>query len=131
MSQENVEVVRRAIESFQNEVETWLDTLDPAVRWYPEEEHHSVLLGRDAARRSRDRWCETFEDGTYGVEIEELRGKGESVFSALREWGRGWGSGIDIETHTYAHWKVRKGKIVYCYEYATRDEALEAAGLRE
>ena len=32
---------------------------------------------------------------------------------------------------TDAHWKVRNGKIVYCYEYRTRDKALEAAGLSE
>ena len=53
------------------------------------------------------------------------------MFSVLREWGRGRGSGIVVEDHDYAHWKVRDRKIVYCYEYRTRDEALEAAGLRE
>ena len=128
---ENLAVVRRAIESFENDVETWLDTLDPAVEWYPEEEHQALLLGPNAALRSRERWRETFQGGTYGIEIEELRGNGENVFSALREWGRGWGSGIEVETHTYAHWKVRHGKIVFCYEYGTRNEALEAAGLSE
>ena len=34
--EENLAVVRRAIESFANGVETWLDTLDPAVEWHPE-----------------------------------------------------------------------------------------------
>jgi hypothetical protein len=132
MSQEeNLAVVRRNIESFGDDVETWLDTLDPSIRWYPEEEHHALLRGREAALRSRERWRETFAEGTHGAEIEELRGQGENVFSALREWGQGWGSGIGVETHTYAHWKVRNGKIVYCYEHTTRAEALEAAGLSE
>jgi hypothetical protein len=36
-----------------------------------------------------------------------------------------------VEDHDYAHWKVHNGKIVYCREYGTRDEALEAAGLSE
>ena len=128
---ENLAVVRRTIESFANDVDTWLDTLDPALRWYPAEEHNTLLLGREAALRRRERWRETFQEGTYGLEIQELRGNGENVFSVLREWGRGWGSGIVVEDHDYAHWKVRNGKIVYCYEYGTRDEALEAAGLRE
>ena len=128
---ENLAVVRRTIESFVNDVETWLDTLDPAVQWYPAEEHQTLLLGRDAALRRRERWCETFQEGTYGIEIEELRGNGEDVFSVLREWGRGLASGIVVEDHDYAHWKVRNGKIAYCYEYETRDEALEAAGLSE
>jgi ketosteroid isomerase-like protein len=128
---ESVAVVRRAMESFENDVETWLATLDPEVNWYPEEERQAPVLGRNAALRSRERWRETFQEGTYGIEIEELTGIGGNVFSALREWGRGWGSGIEIETRTYAHWRVRNGKIVYCYEYGTREEALEAAGLSE
>ncbi len=37
MSQENAEVVRRAIESFEDDVETWLGTLDPAIEWHPQE----------------------------------------------------------------------------------------------
>ncbi len=129
--EENLAVVRRTIESFANDVETWLDTLDPALRWYPAEEHNTLLLGRTAALRRRERWRETFQEGTYGLEIQELRGNGENVFSVLREWGRGRGSGIVVEDHDYAHWKVRNEKIVYCYEYRTRNEALKAAGLRE
>ena len=89
------------------------------------------MLGRDAALRRRERWRETFQEGTYGLEIQELRGNGENVFSVLREWGRGRGSGIVLDDHDYAHWIVLNGKIVYCYEYGTRNEALEAAGLSE
>ena len=33
---ENLAVVRRTIESFANDVETWLELLDPAVKWYPQ-----------------------------------------------------------------------------------------------
>ena len=91
---ENLAVVRRTLESFANDVETWLDTLDPAVKWSPGEENQTPLLGRDAALRRRERWRETFQEGTYGLEIQELRGNGENVFSVLREWGRGLGSGI-------------------------------------
>ena len=128
---ENLAVVRRALESFTNDVETWLDTLDPAVEWYPAQEHQTLSPGRGAALKRRERWRETFQEGTYGLEIQELRGNGENVFCVLREWGRGRRSGIVVEDHDYAHLKVRNGKIVYCYEYATRKEALEAAGLSE
>ena len=88
---ENLAVVRRTLESFVNDVETWLDTLDPAVQRYPAEEHQTPLLGRDAALKRRERWRETFQEGTYGLEVQELRGSGENVFSVLREWGRGRG----------------------------------------
>jgi ketosteroid isomerase-like protein len=131
MSQENVEVVRRAVETYGSDVEAWLDTLDPAIRWYPSEEHHSLVLGREAARKSHDRWMETFDEETYGAEAKELRSKGEDVFAVVHVWGQGRGSGIEIDDRAYIHFKVRDGKIVYCYEYDVRDEALEAAGLRE
>jgi hypothetical protein len=62
---ENLAVVRRTLECFANDVETWLDTLDPAVKWYPGEEHQTLLLGRDAALRRRERWRETFQEGGY------------------------------------------------------------------
>jgi ketosteroid isomerase-like protein len=131
MSQENMEVVRRAIETFPTDVEAWLDTMDPAIRWYPLEEGHSLVLGREAARRCRERWMETFDKESHRGELTELRGEGENVFAAVYEWGRGRGSGIEIEGGVYIHYKVRNGKIAYCYEYANRDEALEAAGLSE
>jgi hypothetical protein len=60
---ENLAVVRRTIESFANDADTWLDTLDPALRWYPAEEHNTLLLGRGAALRRRERWRETFQEG--------------------------------------------------------------------
>jgi ketosteroid isomerase-like protein len=57
--------------------------------------------------------------------------KGENVLAAVRIRGRGRRSGIPVDNRVYLHFKVRNGKIVYCYEYESRDEALEAAGLRE
>ena len=109
----------------------WLDTIDPAVRWYPQEAARNPLARSGRCPRRRERWRETFQKGTYGLEIQELRGNGENVFSVLREWGRGRGSGIEVEDHDDAHWKLRNGKIVYCYEYGTCAEALEVAGLSE
>ena len=38
MSQENVDVVRRNLESFEEDAGAWLETLDPDVRLYPLEE---------------------------------------------------------------------------------------------
>ena len=131
MSQENVEVVRRAIEAFPTDPDAWLDTMDPRIRWYPQEEGNPLVLGHEAALRCRERWMETFAEESHNAEIMELRGEGETVFAAVYERGQGRGSGIEIEGGAYMHYKVRDGKIVYCYEYATRDEALEAAGLRD
>jgi ketosteroid isomerase-like protein len=131
MSEENVEVIRRAVETYGNDIEAWLDLLDPALRWFPSEEGHSLVLGREDARRSHDRWMETFDPESYRAEAEEVRAVGENVFAVVHVWGRGRGSGIGIDDRTYIHFKVRNGKIVYCYEYEARDDALKAAGLSE
>ena len=131
MSEENVEIVRRAIETFPTDVEAWLDTMDRMIRWYPLEEGHSLVVGREAALRSRERWMETFDKESYRGGLTELRGEGENVYAAVYECGQGRGSAVEIEGDVYLHYKVRNGKIVYCYEYANRDDALEAAGLSE
>ena len=104
MSQENIEVVRKAIETFDSDVDAWLTTLDPEIDWYVSEDRHSVSHGHEAVLGARQRWLETWVRDSYRYEIED---------------------------RTYAHWRVRDGKIVYVYEHETRDEALEAAGLRE
>jgi hypothetical protein len=96
MSQENVEVVRRAIESYESDEEAWLGTLDPEIVWYPVEESHSPSRGRDSARQTRERWLETFDRESYRHEIEELRGKGEDIVAVVCVRARGRGSGIEI-----------------------------------
>jgi hypothetical protein len=83
--EENFEVLRRCLAAFESDPEVWLETLDPAIRWYPEEE---------------------------------------------REYAEGAGSGIEIESRIYHHWKIRDGRVAYIYETTDRAEALEAARLR-
>ena len=69
---ENLAVVRRTLESFTNDVETWLDTLDPAVEWHPDEENRTLLRGRDAALRRRERWR---GEGNRDGEAEDCEGQ--------------------------------------------------------
>ena len=131
MLQQNVEVVRRFFQTYATGAEAWADTLDPAVRWHVLEERHALVLGREAVVRAQERWLEAFDAQSYRDEVEELMGQGENVLAAVRIRGRGRRSGIPVDNRVYLHFKVRDGKIVYCYEYETRDEALEAAGLGE
>jgi ketosteroid isomerase-like protein len=131
MSQKNVEVVRRNLESFEDDPKSWLETLDPDVRWYPMEERNTLVRGHQAALRARDRWLETWDTNTYSWEIEELKERGDDVVSAVHVTSRGRRSGVELDSRAWAYWRVREGKIVHVYEYATRQEALEAAGLRD
>jgi len=49
----------------------------------------------------------------------------------LHEFRRGKGSGVEMETDTAMVYEVRDGRVVRIQGYMDRDEALEAAGLRE
>jgi ketosteroid isomerase-like protein len=129
MTQENVEVVRRAIETFEHDEEAWLSTIDPAVDWYPIEEGHSLSQGHDAAVRIRRSWLENWEG--HQIDVEEMQDGGDSVVACLHLTGRGVRSGVEVDLRVCQHFKLRDGKIVYLYEYADRDEALKAAGLSE
>ena len=51
--------------------------------------------------------------------------RGDSVVACLHLRGTGKGSGLEVDRRFYMHWKLREGKMVYLYEYADRNEALE------
>jgi ketosteroid isomerase-like protein len=129
MSQENVEIVLRAIQAFEDDEKAMLSMLDPAVEWYPIEDEHIPSRGLEAAAGVRRRWLEIWEG--HQIDLEEMKDGGDSVVACLHLSGRGKSSGVEVDLRVYMHYKLRDGKIVYLYEYADRGEALEAAGLRE
>jgi ketosteroid isomerase-like protein len=64
--------------------------------------------------------------------VEDLIDAGERVISVETTRGRGRASGVPVELHQCGIWTIRAGKIVRVeWLEATREEAIEAAGLRE
>jgi hypothetical protein len=53
------------------------------------------------------------------------------VISLVITRGRGRSSGIDTEIRQYGVWTIRDDKIVRVAWFYSREEAFEAAGLRE
>jgi len=129
MSQENVDIVRRCLETFETDEDAWLQTLDPELEWYPIEDGHIRRLGHEAALGVRRRWLESWDD--HQVDVEEVKDGGDSVVVGQHLSGRGKGSGLEVDFRVYLHFKLRDGRVSYVYEYADRGEALEAAGLSE
>jgi ketosteroid isomerase-like protein len=130
MSQENVEVVRRA---FAYEVYGVGDRaeaeaiFDPNVVMNPSNEWPSY--GFDAMRSDMERWASAFDE--LEVTAEEFIDAGDRVLVTLHHLGRGRGSGIEVDARFYELYAVSDGKVVRVDEYADRAEALEAAGLSE
>jgi|SRR6185295_2327218 len=129
MSQENVEIVLRSIQAYEHDEEAFLSMLDPGVEWYPIGEGHIPSGGHKAALRVRRSWLENWEG--HQIDVEEVKDGADSVVACLHLTGRGVRSEVEVDLRLYLHFKLRDGKIVYLYEYADRDEALEAAGLSE
>jgi ketosteroid isomerase-like protein len=129
MSRENVEVAQAAWAAWERNglagfAEYWADDIDWRAiggRWH----------GREAGRAYLQEWLELFDD--FKPEPIELIDAGdERVITVLRYSGREKRTGMEVPPGYFVVVnEVRDGKMVTGREYATRAEALEAAGLRE
>jgi ketosteroid isomerase-like protein len=130
MSEENVEIVRRAFayEHYgvgdRREAEA---LFDPRVVMNPTDEGPSS--GLDAMRADYERWSSAFEE--FKVTVEEIIDAGDQVIVVAHHQGRGRKSGITVDTRFYEVYTVREGKVSRVDEFNERAEALEAARLRE
>jgi ketosteroid isomerase-like protein len=130
MSEENVEIVRRA---FAYEVYGVGDRaeaeaiFDPNVVMNPADERPSY--GSDAMRSNMERWASAFNE--LEVTAEEFIDAGDRVLVTAYHRGRGQGSVVEVDTRFYELYTLRHGKVVRVDEFTDRSEALEAAGLRE
>src|SRR3954453_15007403 len=129
MSRENLERVRRGVES----VDAFWGMLDEYVVWdlrqMPAPDLDGVYVGRDAViKASRHYWGPW---GDYSVEPEELLDADPSVVVILRERGRGKSSGAPFDRQPPQLWTFRGDRIIRWESFQTRAVALEAAGLRE
>jgi ketosteroid isomerase-like protein len=134
MSQENVAVVEAAYEAFAREgldrfVEYWTDDLDHrSIEGAPDD--RGPILGKEAMRAYVQDWMDTFDH--FRIEPVELIDVDEDTVAAvLRYGGRAKLSGIEIDDTLGVTFQIRDGKIARGREYATREQALEAAGPRE
>ena len=134
MSQENVDLVRRAFDAFNRggrDARASEAVLAPDVVWEVAlgvSDFDGVYRGRAAVRRFWRTWVADFAD--LRLEIEELIDAGERVFCVIRPMGRGRRSGIQVTGGlTFPVFTVRDGLVVRYQLFADRQKALEAAGL--
>ena len=135
MSEENVEIVRRVLDGFSR-----LDTASVEPLLHPDVEWRTVLgpllgvasvSGRDAMLRFAFEEIPDVPENPR-VEVEELRDLGDGrVLVIARYLGRGKRSGIELDQRISSVHRLRDGMIVSVRDYASREEALDAAGLSE
>jgi ketosteroid isomerase-like protein len=133
MSRENVDVVRGIWEADRRrDVEAVHAAYAPNVEW---EDHAGlwgdwgVARGPDGIRQAWRRWYEAFED--VEMDFGEVAAGGDVVVVTYELRARGRGSGAAVRQSITLLWTLDAGKVVRITAYTSRDEALEAAGLRE
>ena len=134
MSQENVEIVRRWWEGFNEEGMPPLALCDEEVeiRNPPEFPVPGLYQGHDGVRRWRDQVFEIVESARVEPEdIVDVHGDGTTVLMLLRAKGTASYTGIEVDYEWAAIWTIRDGKLLRAQGYLNRAEALAAAGLSE
>jgi ketosteroid isomerase-like protein len=132
MSQENVEIVRRAFAAYSSGgPEALANFWDPEIEVEvpPGLAEAGTYRGREAVLAWMSEWSEAWERIEYTP--EEIVGNGDTVVVTLLYDGVGRGSGLRIEGRFWYLNRLRDGMIVYVRLYGDRNKALEAAGLRE
>jgi ketosteroid isomerase-like protein len=134
MSQENVEIVRRFTEAFnaRDLDRHYVEFFDPEVEWQTaaEDPDAATHRGLQALKRYLEQWIESF-DGMH-ADVEEYIDVGDDrVFTWSRFTGLGRTSGAPADWYLATIFTMRDGKVVRGEEYFDRNEALEAAGLKE
>ena len=129
MSEENIELVRRALESF----EAFVGMLDEYVicdfRPYRLPDAPEVLIGRDSVADAMRSFMATFDE--YRLEPLDLASVGSDVVIELAEHGVGKGSGIPLERRWAWVWSFRAGRLIRMEPHRSRASAAAAAGLSE
>ena len=132
MSQENMEIVRAAVDAWNrgvwDEALTYtspdfeLDNSSLAVEW------RGVHRGSDQMRRNSERFVEPWE--WVRIDIDELIEAGEHVVAQTTTHYEGR-DGIEVQTQGALCWTFRDGVVTRLLISNELDEALEAAGLSE
>ena len=131
MSQENVEIMRRAYAVLAEEgVEAVLafadpdceSTTPPSLASEPD-----TYRGHEGVRR----WFGSFGDAMEGVYLEglEFTAVGDSVLVDTKLHARGRMTGIEAEQRAFVVYTLREGLVTRIEAFPEHAQALEAAGL--
>jgi ketosteroid isomerase-like protein len=130
MSQENVEIARRAFESWnRGDIEAWVEAWDEEAEFEPmrAQLEGDAYRGHEGLRRFVAEMSEEWDEVRF--EVDEIRDGGEHLVAIGRVKARGQASGLDLDVPLALVGSIRGEKILRSRFYATTEQALEAAGL--
>jgi ketosteroid isomerase-like protein len=131
MASENAELVRTALEAFNREgIDAIADLVHPDFETTTPASlsvEPDTYRGPDGLRRWMDAWGDTMD--AIRFEVDELVDAGDHVVAVTRLVARSHTTGIELEQGVAMMWTLRDGRAAGMQAFATREEALRAAGL--
>jgi ketosteroid isomerase-like protein len=128
MSEENVEVVRRALDAYrEGDFEAALALGRDDIVSTRVDPDGAVFHGHDGLRRLMADWVEGFQEWSYRA--EEYVDAGDMVVVHIRQWGRGAESGAPVEADNWLVYAVEDGLITRVEIHSERAGAYAAAGI--
>jgi uncharacterized protein len=130
MSQEYVDIVRRAAEWFNDrDLEALLGLFDEDAEWIEDPRYPGAETFRGPAgvERSIRKWWDAW--GELAMLVDETIDLGDRVVVAGRVRARGHDSDVAVEALFGGVYEFRDGKVIRVRVLGSREEALEAAGL--
>ena len=131
MSQENVEVVRRALAALDSrDLEAYLEVASPQIELItPASPLQGSIVGHEGIRTFfREMW--SFSE-TSEFRVEEIRAVGERVLAFFVLTATSRQNAIETSSRVGGVYDLEHGKIRRAHIFADRTEALEAVGLSE
>ncbi len=132
MSQENVDKTKDFIAAYnRRDFDAAVEWFDPEVEWVlPALQRADSCRGPDEIKRFWEGLDETFDE--LRLDPQEAVDAGDRVAIRLRFYGRGKGSGAELDTEMYHQVTTfRDGTMVRIEYFTDWAQALEAAGLGE
>lgn len=132
MSQENVELVKQGFQAYADGGwEAMLPLLAPEFEAITSPD---VAMEPDTYRGEEGirRYFESFEEAMEDIRLvpdDEFIDAGDKVVVPFRLLARGKETGIEVEQHAFQVWTLRNEKALRLEVFASREQALEAAGL--
>jgi ketosteroid isomerase-like protein len=130
MSEENVDKTREFIEAYnRRDFDAAIENFDPKVDWVlPAHQDFDSCRGPAQIIRFWEGLDETFDE--LRLDPQEFVDAGDKVAVRLRFFGRGKGSGIEIDTEMYHQVTTFSDGLIVRFDYVTSwQEALDLAGV--
>ena len=130
MGGDNVELVRRAYEVFDSDLEALLKLLDPSVEWVSPSDalEPGTRRGLDGVRDAFAATAMAWDDPRHSPQ-DFYAADDQRILVTVNFRGHGRGSGMEADQTEFHLWTMRDGAVVRFEWFYRREPAMKAAVL--